>query len=183
MNPKLILLGRVAGAFGVRGEVRVTAYGDDPLALLTYKTLLREDGSPALTLASGRAAKGGLIVRAKEVETREQAEAMRGLRLYVARQALPEPEADEFYYADLIGLAVETPEGVRLGKLKAVQNFKAGDMLEVDPGQGRASFYLPFTREVVPEVRLKEGRVIAVPPAETQVEGEHADPASPEDEA
>lgn len=171
----LILLGRIAGAFGVRGEVRITAYGDDPLSLLTYKTLLREDGSPALTLTSGRAAKGGLIARAKQVETREQAEGLRGVRLYVAREALPEPEADEFYHADLIGLAVETPQGAPLGKIKAVQNFGAGDMLEIDPGQGRATVFLPFTREVVPEVRLKERRVIAVPPAEAVAEGEERD--------
>ena len=182
----LILLGRIAGAFGVRGEVRITAYGDDPLALLSYGTLLREDGSPGLTLTSGRAAKGGLVARAREVETREQAEALRGVRLYVAREALPEPEEDEFYYADLIGLCVETTEGAGLGKVKAVQNFGAGDMLEVDPGQGRATFYLPFTREVVPEVRLKEGRVIAVPPAETEDDGERGgreDQDSGEDEA
>src|ERR1700741_4419135 len=130
---QLILLGRVAGAFGVRGEVRTTAYGEDPLSLLSYKTLVREDGSPVLTLTSGRAAKGGLIARAKEVETREQAEGLRGVRLYLAREALPEPEEDEFYHADLIGLAVETTEGVGLGKVKAVQNFGAGDMLEIDP--------------------------------------------------
>ena len=178
-----ILLGRVAGAFGVRGEVRITAYGDDPLSLLRYKTLTREDGSPVLTLTSGRAAKGGLIVRAKQVETREQAEALRGVRLYVAREALPEPDEDEFYYADLIGLAVETPDGARLGKIKAVQNFGAGDMLEIDPGPGRASFYLPFTREVVPEVQPKQGRVIAVPPAETQDGGEREERDPGEDEA
>lgn len=170
MSPKLLLLGRVAGAFGVRGEVRITAYGEDPLALLSYKTLVREDGSPGLTLTSGRAAKGGLIVRAKEVETREQAEALRGVRLFVPREALPEPEEDEFYHADLIGLTVETPEGATLGKIKALQNFGAGDMLEVELPVGRATFFLPFTREVVPEVRLKDGRVIAVPPPETEDE-------------
>ena len=171
----LILLGRVAGAFGVKGEVRITAYAEDPLALLAYKTLRREDGSPALTLTSGRAAKGGLVVRAKEVETREQAEALRGLKLFFPREALPEPEEDEFYYADLLGLAVETPAGERLGKVKAVQNFGAGDLLEIDPGQGRPSVLLPFTREVVPEVRLKEGRLIAVPPVEAEGADENKD--------
>jgi 16S rRNA processing protein RimM len=182
-SPKLILLGRVAGAFGVRGEVRITAYGEDPLSLLSYKTLVREDGSPVLTLTSGRAAKGGLIARAKEVETREQAEGLRGVRLFVPREILPEPEQDEFYHADLIGLVVETLEGAALGKIKAVQNFGAGDMLEVEPPQGRATFYLPFTREVVPEVRLTEGRVIAVPPAETEDDQGHEEQGLPEDEA
>jgi 16S rRNA processing protein RimM len=167
-KPKLILLGRVAGAFGVKGDVRITAYTADPLALLTYKTLLREDGSPALTLSSGRAAKGGLIARAKEVETREQAEALRGLKLFFPREALPEPEEDEFYYADLLGLSVETPDGEPIGKVKAVQNFGAGDLLEIDPGVGRPSLFLPFTRDVVPEVRISEKRLIAIPPAETE---------------
>jgi 16S rRNA processing protein RimM len=183
LSPNLILLGRVAGAFGVRGEVRITAYGEDPLSLLSYKTLVREDGSPALTLTSGRAAKGGLIARVKEVETREQAEGLRGLKLFVPREALPEPEEDEFYHADLIGLAVETPEGAGLGKVKSVQNFGAGDMLELEPPQGRATFYLPFTREAVPEVRLKEGRLIAVPPAETEAKAEGEDNDSGKDEA
>jgi 16S rRNA processing protein RimM len=167
-----LLVARVAGAFGVKGEVRITTYTEDPLALVRYRALKREDGSPALTLASGRAVKGGIVARAKEVETREQAEALRGLKLFVPRDALPEPEEDEFYHADLIGLAVEARDGTPLGKVKAVQNFGAGDMLELDPGGGRATIYLPFTREAVPEVRLAEGRLIAEPPAETTAEEE-----------
>lgn len=166
-GPRLLLIARVAGAFGVKGEVRISTYTEDPLALLRYRTLQRQDGTPCLTLTSARVAKGGIVARAKEVETREQAEALRGLKLFVSRDTLPEPDEDEFYHADLIGLAVETTENVRLGKVKAVQNFGAGDMLEIDPGQGRPSFYLPFTLAVVPEVRLAESRLIAVPPAET----------------
>ena len=163
----LILVGRVAGAFGVKGEVRITAYTAEPQALLDYKTLQREDGSPALTLLSGRPAKGGLVVRAKEVETREQAEALRGLRLYVPREAFPEPDEDEFYVADLVGLEVETAAGEPLGRVKSVQDFGAGDLLEIEPPDG-ASWWLPFTREAVPDVRLGEGKVIAVRPEETE---------------
>jgi 16S rRNA processing protein RimM len=163
----LILVGRVAGAFGVRGEVRITAFTAEPLALLDYRTLTREDGSPGLTLSSGRAAKGGIVARAAEVETREQAEALRGLRLYIPRDVFPEPEEDEFYVTDLIGLSVETPAGEPLGRVKAVQDFGAGDLLEIQPPEG-ASWYLPFTREAVPEVRLAEGKVVAVPPEETE---------------
>src|SRR4051794_23641812 len=111
MGEPLILVGRVAGAFGVKGEVRITAYTAEPLALLDYKTLRREDGSPGLTLLSGRAAKGAFIGRAAEIETREQAEALRGLRLYITRDVLPEPDEDEFYVTDLIGLSVETRDG------------------------------------------------------------------------
>src|SRR4249919_1150805 len=99
----LILVGRVAGAFGVKGEVRITSFTAEPAALVGYKTLLREDGQVALTLSGGRAAKSGVVARAKEVETREQAEALRGLRLYIPRDVLPEPDEDEFYVTDLIG--------------------------------------------------------------------------------
>jgi 16S rRNA processing protein RimM len=163
----LILVGRVAGAFGVKGEVRLTAYTADPMALLQYRDLKRQDGTPALTLTSGRPAKGGLVARAKEVEVREQAEALRGLQLFVPRESLPPPEEDEFYVADLIGARVETPQGEALGRVKSVQDFGAGDLLEIEPPAG-ASWYLPFTREAVPEVRLAEGRIVAIRPEETE---------------
>lgn len=166
MAEPLILVGRVAGAFGVRGEVRISAYTADPLALLAYRDLKRETGAAALTLLSGRPTKGGIIARAAEVATREQAEALRGLKLYIRRAALPATEADEFYVADLIGLAVETPAGEPLGRVKSVQNFGAGDLLEVEPAEG-ATWWLPFTHTAVPELRIAEGKVIAAPPTET----------------
>lgn len=164
----LILIGRVAGAFGVRGEVRITAFGDDPMALLDYRTLLRADGSPGLTLLSGRSHKADFIGRAKEIETREQAEALRGLQLHVPRTALPEPDEDEFYLADLIGLEVRTPEGEVLGRIRSVQDFGAGDLLEVQPPGRAAAWWLPFTREAVPDVDIAGGRVTAVRPAEDE---------------
>jgi 16S rRNA processing protein RimM len=167
MAETLLLVGRVAGAFGVKGELRITAYTAEPMALLAYRDLQREDGSPGLTLTGGRPAKGGVIVRAREVETREQAEALRGLRLYIPRDRLPEPEDDEFYVADLVGLSVETPQGEPLGRVKSVHDFGAGDLLEIEPASG-ASWWLPFTREAVPEVRIGEGKVVAMKPAETE---------------
>lgn len=167
MSETLILVGRVAGAFGVKGDVRITSYTAEPESLIGYRDLKREDGSPALTLLTGRPAKGGLVVRAREVETREQAEALRGLRLYIPREVLPAPEEDEFYVTDLIGLAVETPEGEPLGRVKDLRDFGAGDLLEIQPPEG-ASWYLPFTREAVPEVRIAEGKVIAIRPEETE---------------
>ena len=167
MGDRLILVGRVAGAFGVRGELRITAYTEEPLALLRYRDLQREDGSPALTLTAAREAKGGVIARAREVSTKEEADALRGLRLHVPREALPATEEDEFYLADLIGLAAETPEGEVLGRVKAVHDFGAGDMLEIDPGAGRPTWYAPFTREVVPELRIADGRLTVVRPEET----------------
>jgi 16S rRNA processing protein RimM len=167
VGSELILVGRVAGAFGVRGEVRITSYTAEPAALLVYRDLKRQDGSPALTLVSGRPAKGGLVVRAAEVETREEAEALRGLQLYVPRDVLPEPEEDEFYVADLIGLSAVTPEGEVLGTIKSAQDFGAGDLLEIQPASG-ASWYLPFTKDAVPEVHLGERKIVAVRPEETE---------------
>ena len=164
--PKLVLVGRVAGAFGVKGEVRVTAYTADPKALLGYRDLVRPDGSPGVTLLSGRPQKGDLIARAKEISTKEEADALRGLLLNVPREALPKPEEDEYYLTDLIGMTAVTPEGETIGKVKAVQDFGAGDILEIDPGRG-ATWYLPFTRECVPEVDIGGGRIVAVRPAET----------------
>ena len=168
MSDALLLVGRVAGAFGIKGEVRITSFTADPMALVDYKTLLREDGSPALTLTGGRVAKGGVVVRAKEIETREQAEAARGLRLYIPRDLLPEPDdEDEFYVADLVGLDVASVEGEPLGRVKSVHDFGAGDLLEIEPAQG-PSWWLPFTREAVPEVSVSERRVVAVKPEETE---------------
>ena len=168
MTGRLIMVGQVAGAFGVRGEMRITAHTADPLSLLDYSPLKRQDGSTALTLVTGRAVKGALIAHAREVETREDAQALRGLRLYIDRDALPEPEEDEFYLADLVGLAAVSPEGAAMGRVKSVHNFGAGDLLEIDPETGAASWWAPFTREVVPEVRIAEGMIVVARPEETE---------------
>lgn len=168
MSGKLILVGRVAGAFGVRGELRISSYTEAPLALVEYGRLLREDGAAGLTLTGGRAVKDAVIARAAEVETREQAEALRGLKLFVTRDSLPEPDEDEFYLTDLIGMAAVSPEGEPLGLVKSVQNYRAGDLLEIDPGEGRPTWLLPFTREAVPELDLAGRRLTAVVPRETE---------------
>lgn len=162
----LILVAQVAGGFGVRGEVRVTAYTAEPMALLDYGVLLRADGSPGLTLTSARPDKAGVVGRAKEIATKEQADALRGLKLFIPRDRLPEPEEDEFYLADLIGLEARDPEGTVLGAVKSVQNFGADDMLEIAPAAGGPTWYLPFTREAVPELHLADGWLLVVRPTE-----------------
>jgi 16S rRNA processing protein RimM len=167
LTDRLILVGRVAGAFGVKGEIRINSYTEDPAALVRYRALLRADGSAALTLSGGRAHGGGLVARAREVATREEAEALRGLELFVPRELLPDTDEDEFYLADLIGLAAVTPDGAALGRVKSVQNFGAGDLLEIAPEAG-PSWWLPFTREAVPQVRIADGVVVAVRPAESE---------------
>ncbi len=164
------MVAKADGAFGVRGEIRLTAFTEDPGALLRYGTLRREDGSLGLTLSAGRVVKDGVIARAAEVETREEAQALRGLRLYVDRAILPEPDEDEYYLADLIGLAAVSPEGAALGRIRAVNNFGAGDLLEIQPGDGSPSWWSPFTREAVPEVRIAAGEVVVVRLPETSAE-------------
>lgn len=164
-SPRLIRVGRVAGAFGVKGEVRITAYTEEPLTLLKYGALLREDGSPGLTLTGGRAQKGALIARADQIRTPEEADALRGLDLHIRRDALPEPEADEFYLADLIGLAAVSPDGEPLGQVKSVRDFGAGDILEIQPKAG-PSWFVAFTRDNVPDLRIAEGEVVVARPGE-----------------
>ena len=164
---KLILVGQVAGGFGVRGEVRVTAYTADPMALVAYGPLLRADGSPGLTLAQARPAKGGVVGRAREITTKEQADALRGLKLFVPRDRLPpEEDEDDFYVTDLVGLEARESSGAVLGRVKSVQNFGAADMLEIAPASGGATWYLPFTRDAVPAIHIADGWLEAARPTE-----------------
>jgi len=166
VTDRLILVGQVAGGFGVKGEVRVTAYTADPLALTAYGPLLRADGSVGLTLTAARPDKNGVVGRAKEITAKEQADAMRGLKLYVPRDRFPQPEEDEFYLADLIGLEARDGADAVIGRVKSVQNFGASDMLEIAPASGGQTWYLPFTREAAPEVRTAEGWIRVIRPAE-----------------
>ncbi|HEY5412067.1 MAG TPA: ribosome maturation factor RimM [Caulobacteraceae bacterium] len=165
---RLVLVARVAGAFGVRGEVRIRTYTDGPLAVLNFRQLSRADGSPGLTLASGRAFKDGLIARAQEISTKEEADALKGVDLYAPRSALPAPDADEFYLADLIGLAAQAPDGAPLGVIKAVLNFGAADVLEIQPPGRDPSWMVAFTAETAPAIDIAGGRVVVVRPAETE---------------
>ena len=169
---RLIQVARVAGGFGVRGDVRLTTFTEDPAAVGAYGPLLDQNGAVALTLSALRPVKGGVVAKAKEVTTKEQADALRGLKLFVPRAALPEPDEDEFYLTDLIGLSAETPAGEPLGRVKAVHDFGAGDLLEVEPGPGRATVLYPFTKAVVPTVDLQGRRIVIDPP--TEVEGDEA---------
>jgi len=149
----------------VKGEVRITAFTETPLALVKYATLLKDDGSVGLTIVSGREQKGAVIARVKEISTPEEADALRGLFLCVPREALPEPDEDEFYLSDLEDLAVVSPTGEAMGRVKAVRDFGAGDLLEIQPPAG-ASWFLAFTRENVPEVRIADGVVVVDRPSE-----------------
>ncbi len=167
-SDRLVLVARVSGAFGVKGEVRIRTYTDSPLAVLNFRELRRVNGQHGLTLLSGRSFKEGLIARAKEVATKEEADALKGLELYAPRSALPPPGEGEFYLTDLIGLRAETPDGSPLGAVKSVQNYGAGDVLEIQPPGRQASWMVAFTAESAPQVDLEGGRIVIVRPGETE---------------
>jgi 16S rRNA processing protein RimM len=162
MTPQaeLVLIGAVIGAFGVRGEVRVRSFTQDAENLGAYGPLLRSDGSVALTPKQLRPISGGVAITAPEIRAREDAEALKGTGLYVHRSALPETEDDEYYHIDLIGCAVESLAGEPFGIVKSVQNFGAGDLLEVALASGQ-TWFLPFTREAAPLVEIKARRIVA----------------------
>ena len=168
-----VCLGAIAGAHGVRGQVRIKAFTEIPEDLTAYGPLSDEAGRRSFKVSLVGQSKGTLLARIEGVGDRNAAEALRGTRLYVARDALPPPEDEEtFYHADLIGLLAETAEGEALGRVRQVHNFGAGDMLEIAPdGKGPVRF-LPFTKAVVPEVDLAGGRLLVVPPPEVEVKPE-----------
>ena len=155
-NP--VQLGVIGAPHGIKGEVRVKTFTEDPTALGDYGPLTTEDGA-TLTVRSVRPSKTVLIVRFKDVQDRNAAEMLNGKGLFVERDALPDDlDEEEFYHADLIGLEVRDDAGETIGKITAVQNFGAGDMLEVRP-RGGQSVFIPFTRLAVPTVDFDKGIV------------------------
>lgn len=156
---QLVCIGAIAGAFGVRGDIKIKPFTDDPKAVTSYGPLLDEHGNTLLSAKKGRMAKAFLVVSAPEVTTREQAEALKSTKLYVPRSALPAADEDEFYYTDLIGLPVETTNGEAKGKIKAIHDFGGGDILEIQT-PGEKDWYHPFTKLAVPIVDVKAGKVI-----------------------
>ena len=165
-KPDRVCLGVIAGAHGVRGLVKIKSFTEDPEDVAAYGPVCDETGRKRFVLKIKGLVKGLVLAELEGIRDRDQAQALHGLHLYVARGALPRLEAGEtFYQADLIGLAAEDPEGRPLGRVVAVPNFGAGDLLEVlDPE--RVSQFYPFTRAVVPEVDVAAGRVVIRPPAE-----------------
>lgn len=161
-----VCVGAIAGAFGVRGEVRLKSFTSQPADIASYGPLWTEDGTRSFVLRLTRPVAGGLGARLSGVETREQAEALRGTTLWADRDRLPALPEDEFYHADLIGLAVHDPGGVRIGTLRAIHDHGAGDILEITgPGLGQG-LLVPFTRAFVPTIDLAAGRIIVDPPEE-----------------
>ena len=164
MNAGRVCVGAVAGAFGVRGEVRLKSFCAEPEAIATYGPLWTEDGARSFTVTLGKPVKSGFAARLSGVRTKEEADALKGMRLYADRAALPALPDDEFYHADLIGLAVMDTGGKTLGTVRAVHNHGAGDLLEVFGRGLKTTVLLPFTKEAVPTVDLSAGLIVADPP-------------------
>ena len=159
-----VCVGAIAGSFGVKGEVRLKSFCAEPEAIADYAPLTTEDGARRFDLTLSRAIKNGFAARIEGVTSKEAADALRGTRLYAERTALPVLADDEFYHADLIGLQVLDTGGTELGRVKAVLNHGASDLLEIAGPGLKEPVLLPFTREAVPTVDLGLGRIIADPP-------------------
>ncbi|MDW4497294.1 ribosome maturation factor RimM [Sulfitobacter sp. D35] len=164
MNDDKVCVGAIAGAYGVRGELRVKSFCAVPENIESYSPLSSEDGARAFHLALLRPIKNGFAARIAEVATKEEADALKGVQLFASRDQLPDLTEDEYYHADLIGLTVVDTGGTELGRVKAVQNHGAQDILEVQlPGSSETAL-LPFTLAIVPTVDIAGGRIVADPP-------------------
>jgi len=159
-----VCVGAVAGAFGVKGEVRLKSFTATPEDIAAYGPVLTEDGARSFEVTLTGQTTGALTARLSGIITRAQADALRGTRLVVPRERLPALPEDEFYHADLVGLSVHDSGGALLGRVQAVLNHGASDLLEIALPGGDGTALLPFTREAVPTVDLASGRLVADPP-------------------
>lgn len=159
-----LCLGAIAGAQGVRGEVRIKSFTEHPEDIGAYGQLSSEDGTQLFTLTKLRAAKGVVIATLDGVRDRDSAMALKGTRLYVDGDKLPEAEDDTWYHADLIGLAAVDVDGSALGTIEAIYDFGAGDLLEIKLGDTTETVLVPFTSETVPKVDVASGMITVILP-------------------
>lgn len=164
MSDQMICVGSIGGAFGVRGEVRLKSFTADPMAIVDYAPLMTEDGAREFDVVLTGSMKNGLTARMSGITTKEEADAMKGTMLYVPRERLPDPDEDEFYHADLIGMTVKDTGGTVLGRVHHVVNHGAGDLLEITGPGLKTTVFLPFTKAAVPTVDLASQTIIADPP-------------------
>ena len=175
-----LLMGRVGAAHGIRGEVRIQSFTEEPLALADYGPLSTSKAGLTIEIESARATTNVLVARLKGIKTRTEAEKLNGIELYVDRDLLPKIDSDDdFYQADLIGLEARGAAGAVMGRVLAVPNFGAGDLIEIGDGKTGETRFFPFTRAAVPEVHIKAGYLVIVPPVEIdgEIDGEIEDGA------
>jgi 16S rRNA processing protein RimM len=164
-----ICVARIGAAHGVRGEVKLWSFTEDPAAVAQYGPLETQDGTRCFEIEALRAAKDHFVARIAGVNDRDAAEKLRNIELYIPRARLPKiEEADTFYHADLVGLDAVTPEGARVGTVHALHNFGAGDIIEIAPDGGGEPLMLPFNETTVPKIDVAARQVVVVPPAETE---------------
>lgn len=173
-----ILLGRIVAAHGVRGEVVVRSYADEPQAIGAYGPLATTDAARTIELRVVRVTPKGVIARVSGIADRNGAEALAGTDLYVDRARLPEASAEEFYHADLIGLAAVATDGTALGRVIGVHNFGAGDLIELALPASQHTELIPFDEHYVPVVDVPAGRIVVVMPALAE-QPDEAEPDEP----
>lgn len=165
------MLGRIAGAHGIKGDVLVETHTADARDIAAYGPLTGERGQPAFNLRVRRVTHKGVIAHIDGVEDRDGAEALKGVGLYVARERLSNPEPGAYYHVDLVGLAAVDEKGRALGSVVSVQNFGAGDLLEIALTASRKTELVPFTNAFVPEVDMEARRIVVAWPAENDETG------------
>ena len=164
-----ICVARIGAAHGVRGEVKLWSFTEDPAAVAHYGPLETQDGTRCFEIEALRAAKDHFVARIAGVSDRDAAEKLRNIELYIPRARLPKiEEADTFYHADLVGLDAVTPDGARVGTVHALHNFGAGDIIEIAPAGGGDPLMLPFNETTVPKIDVAARQIVVVPPAETE---------------
>ncbi|RIJ23943.1 16S rRNA processing protein RimM [Henriciella barbarensis] len=174
-NPeRLVVVGALSGAHGVRGDVRVRSFTGEPEAIFDFDQLLDEKGKPLLSVKSYKSASDHFIVTPKTSRQKEEWDAMKGLKLHVSRADLPTADEDEFYIEDLVGLKTCSPDGTVFGRVKSVQNFGAGDLLEVAPDTaGEPAYFVPFTLKDIPDIDFT-ARTVTI--ADAQMWADQSDP-------
>lgn len=173
---KKILMGQIGAAHGIKGEVRITTYTGDPEAIASYGPLETDRPGLTVTIETARLNKTVLVARIKGVRDRNAAELLNGVSLYVDRDRLPDPDdEDDFYHADLIGLDARLDTGVTIGEVSALLNYGAGDLIEVRDPRSGDTFLYPFTKAVVPSIRVAEGFLVIAPPLDADPGEEEPD--------
>ena len=169
MSGRLLCVGVITGAHGIRGEVKIKTFTGVPEAIADYGPLRTKPGDRSFVIVRHRIQKGQVVAALKDVKDRNNAEALKGTELYLDRQALPELEdEEEFYHADLVGLEARLEDGTVFGQIAALQDFGAGDVIEIRPAGGGSTVLLPFTKAVVPDVNIAEGHIVVSPPEEIE---------------
>lgn len=164
IEPKLICVGAIMGAYGVRGEARIKSFCADPAAIDSYNPLTTKDASQNFTIKITRPVKGGFAAKIAGFKHKEQIDALKGTTLFVARHVLPNLKDDEFYHTDLVGLKVLDTSGATIGTVHSLQDHGAGDLLEIKAAMSNESFFIPFTKANVPTIDMTLGQMIIDPP-------------------